>query len=196
MNQSKETPSLTNQHTTLHTDIMIDIETASTQNNAVILSIGIVAFNVYDPTVKREELEILIDKKDGDNLGLHTCENTMKWWEQQKKEAIDKAFNEEPRFTTKEGLTQLLSFCKSFPKCKRYWCQGINFDPIVLENAFKCTSVEVPWKFYQLRDSRTIKDLLSYVSIKKPESAHSAIADCNYQIDILHYVYKRLRLTK
>jgi len=176
----------------IYTDVMIDIETTSTKYNAAILTIGFVFFNVHNKNVERKEYELLLNKSDSDDLGLHTCENTMKWWSTQNEIARKRAFEDGPRISLLEGLTILKNECIKY-KCKRYWCQGINFDPIVLEHAYSLLQLTPPWKFYQLRDSRTVKDMVINIPISKPLDAHSAIADCNYQIDVVHYVYSVLQ---
>jgi hypothetical protein len=174
------------------TDVMIDIETTSTKNNACILSIGVVAFNLFSTLDENNinSLELLIDKKSCDDIHLHTCENTMKWWSIQKPEVRKRAFEDGPRLTIKDALVQLSEFCKKI-KCKRYWSQGINFDYIVLENAYTQLNLSPVWKFWQLRDSRTIQHMLTDIP-SKPEDAHDAISDCKHQIKVIQYVYNKL----
>ena len=173
------------------TDIMIDIETASTKNNACVLSIGVVAFNLYTISEDNiDSLELLIDKKSCDDIHLHTCENTMKWWSIQKPEVRKRAFEDGPRLSIRDALVKLNDFCKKY-KCKRYWSQGINFDYIVLENAYNQLNISPVWKFWQLRDSRTIQHMLTDTP-NKPEDAHDAISDCKHQIKVIQYVYNKL----
>jgi hypothetical protein len=186
--------------TTSYTDVMIDIETTSTQNNACILSIGVVAFNLYNISLSGEsedkKLELLIDKKSCDEIGLHTCPDTMKWWSNQSISVKKRAFEDGPRISIKDALLKLSEFCKKY-KFKRYWAQGINFDYIVLENAYSYCGLKeyITWKFYQLRDSRTVRFLVDVVP-EKPKDAHDAIADCKYQIEMIQYVYIKLGLIK
>lgn len=172
------------------TDVMIDIETASTKYNACILSMGIVAFNLYSLSDNTDSLELLIDKKSCDDLNLHICENTMKWWSTQKPEVRRRAFEDGPRLNIKEALIKLNDFCKKY-KFKRYWSQGINFDYIVLENAYTQLNMNPSWKFWQLRDSRTIQHMVSDTP-NKPEDVHDAISDCKHQIKVIQYVYNKL----
>jgi hypothetical protein len=186
----------------MFTDVMIDIETTSTQTNAVILSIGAVAFNLYNPELDNKSLndsenngiELLIHKNSCDEIGLHTCEETMKWWNNQSEIVRKRAFLDEPRINIKDGLLKLSEFCEKY-KFKRYWAQGINFDFVVLENAYNVCNIKnkIVWKFYQLRDSRTIRFMVDTVP-EKPIDAHNAIADCKYQINMIQYVYRKLGL--
>ena len=177
-------------------DIMIDIETTSTKYNACIVSIGVVAFNVYDSKLKQKELEIFVDKDSCDKLNLHTSQETMDWWSSQDENIRKKIFESQPRLDIKDALIALTNFCNSF-NARRYWCHGINFDPIVLENAYEKCELTPPWKFFQLRDSRTIKQLLTLNelnSIPKSVNCHDSIEDCRNQINILHFTYKKFKI--
>lgn len=177
----------------MYTDIMIDIETASTEYNAVILSIGAVCFSLDSPQLPYESIELLIDKEDGDRLGLHTSEDTLKWWNTQPKEVYEHAFIHGPRLSTKDALLQLNAFIERYPTIKQYWCQGINFDPVVLETSYKTCGLSCKWKFYQLRDSRTMQYILPKLPFSKPKDAHTPVADCLYQIKMLTYVWNEIK---
>lgn len=172
---------------------MIDIETASTECNAVILSIGAVCFSLSTQDYIGDSIELLIEKEDGDKLGLHTSQDTLNWWSKQPKEVYEQAFIKGPRVSTKEALTQLNLFIEKYPTIKQYWCQGINFDPVVLESAYKACGLVPKWKFYQLRDSRTIQYLLPKLPFSKPKDAHTPVADCLYQIKVVQYVLQTLK---
>ena len=176
-------------------DVMIDIETTSTKYNACIVSIGVIAFNVYDTKIKQKELEIFVNKESCDRLDLHTSEETMQWWSSQDENVRKKIFESQPRFDIKEALIILSDFCQSL-NVRRYWCQGINFDPIVLENAYEKCGLTPPWKFFQLRDSRTVKQMLTLKDIDSipKNNCHDSIEDCRNQINILHFAYKKFNL--
>lgn len=176
----------------MYTDIMLDIETASTEYNAVILSIGAVCFSIGNTDLPSPAIELLIDKEDGDRLGLHTSEETLKWWNTQPKEVYSHAFIDGPRVSTKEALLGLNEFISTYPTIKQYWCQGINFDPVVLENAYKKCGLAPKWKFYQLRDSRTVQHLIPSLPFSKPKDAHTPVADCLYQIKVVQHVLRSL----
>jgi hypothetical protein len=58
-----------------------------------------------------------------------------------------------------------------------FWSQG-NFDYIILENIYKMLDMNVPWKFWQIRDSRTLFDICN-INIKNinSEGLHNALSD-------------------
>lgn len=173
---------------------MIDIETASTEYNAVILSIGAVCFSLQNPGLPPVTFEVSIDKEDGESLGLHVSQDTLDWWKKQPQEVYNHIFLNTEKVSTKEGLTQLHSFLARYPTIKQYWCQGINFDPVVLETAYKACGMLPKWKFYQLRDSRTVQYLIPRIPFSKPKDAHTPVADCLYQIKMVRYVYQQLNI--
>ena len=68
-------------------DIMIDLETLSTRNDAVILTIGAVKFNINKELDKTKQLYMRINLQSCKNLKMHTDRSTVKWWKEQSKEA-------------------------------------------------------------------------------------------------------------
>lgn len=177
--------------TSKYTDIMIDIETTDTKPTSGILSIAVVAFNVNESTIDSKSLEILINSSEIEKYGLTKSSSTMEWWMKQKEEVRNRAFLDGNRKELPEALTLLNNFCKEV-KPFRYWSQGINFDFVILENAMDKCNIVPYWKFYELRDSRTVQNLLPRIPIEKPRNAHNAVEDCVYQIKVLHYVYSKL----
>ena len=173
-------------------DVMVDIETLSTEYNACIIAIGAVKFNLYNPNVERVSIELLIDTK-SQNSDFHISKETIDWWFRQSQEVREHVFSSEPRLSIREAFIKLNDFCKG---CSRYWANG-NFDYVVLENAMKSLNKEPAepinpvWKFWQIRDVRTIADLCKDIP-KKPVNAHSPVVDCNHQIDVLHFVYNKI----
>jgi len=175
----------------MFTDVMIDIETASTKYDACILSIGIVKFNLFDSSKEREELELLIFLDSSIEAGLRVSDDTMNWWKKQDIKVYNHVFIEEPRLSLKDALERMNKFL-SQSTLERYWSQG-SFDYVILENALEKLEMTPVWKFYQIRDSRTLSQLISILP-KKPTNAHNAIVDCNYQIDVVLSVYDQLKL--
>lgn len=171
-------------------DVMIDIETLSTVTDAAILSIAAVKFDPFNPTEQNyEEFQCFIDIEDCKAKGLTISEDTMAWWETQPPEVKKLNFESEPRLKLSDALSQLTSFCRGV---KRYWCQGMNFDPVVLESAYKRVDMKPEWKFWEWRDSRTVSRLVHFTNLpKKPKTAHTAIEDCNYQIQIVQMVFEK-----
>lgn len=167
-------------------ETMIDIETLSTEPNACILTIGAIKFNRNDNIIEIDKMEKFYKKIDIESckkLKLHIDKKTIKWWEQQSESAKKEAFEGDDR----ESLDKVLDELSIFVKDSKYiWANSINFDTVILENAYKKSKKEIPWKFYNLRCCRTVYDLgnVSLKNISKT-TEHHALLDCYNQITAL-----------
>ena len=70
------------------------------------------------------------------------------------------------------------------------------FDFIILENAYKICNLLVPWKFWSLRDCRTVYDLANTKLSSIGETKHNSLDDCYNQILCLRKSLKKLKLVK
>ena len=70
-------------------------------------------------------------------------------------------------------------------KNKVVWCNGASFDFPILSNAFLAVGKNAPWAYYNQRDFRTLKNMVSRDDFDKlkvaPMVAHSALADAAAQ---------------
>ena len=182
-------------------EIMIDIETLSTLPNARILTIGAIRFNKFDkiPTINTISLPTFyykIEKTSCDKLNFHTDPETTKWWSRQSKEAQYEVFyDEENRLPIEEVLKSLIDFCKD---CKTFWSHSPNFDYVILENAFRQCGLEIPWKFWNLRDTRTVYDIAG-TNLKKYRMdgiEHHSLYDSYSQILALQDSFVNINLKK
>ena len=173
---------------------MIDIETLSTKPNALILTIGAVKFSRNKDI---EPLEITtnfykrIDIKSCKKLGMDIDNDTVQWWNKQSKDVRYEAIENKDRQNIKDVLIELSQFVKD---CQYIWANSPSFDCVILENAYRLCELEIPWKFWNLRDCRTIYDLgnTSLKSIVK-ETKHNSLEDCYNQILCLNKAYKNLK---
>ena len=172
------------------TDLMIDLETCSTAVNAVICTIGMVAFNIFDPTVTPEKVIIYVDKADCEQLGLDVDPGTMAWWEKQPAEARAEAFDAQPRVKLVDAMKTVNEKSRGII---RFWCQGLNFDAVILESAMKAVNLKPNWKFWQWRDARTVCKMAP--SLPKREGVHhSAVADAEFQVECVKAVFKAFNI--
>lgn len=173
---------------------MIDIETLSTKNNALILTIGAIKFKRYEEFKELKNMEtfyIRVDIKSCKSLNMHVDDKTLEWWESQSEDAKYEVFINKDRNHIKDALIKLSEFLKGH---KYIWANSPSFDCIILENAYVLCGLEIPWKFWNLRDCRTIYDLgkinLKSVSVVK----HNALDDCYNQINALLKSLNNLRV--
>lgn len=174
------------------TDIMIDLETLATSPDATVLTIGAVKFDpfgddVNEPTCQKFYVRVDIDSCD--QLGLAVSDDTVAWWAQQSQEAQDEAFHPDNRVHIVEAMHQLYKFCWG---AKRVWSHGASFDVVICEHIFNKIQKAVPWKFWEVRCTRTLFDI-GINPERPPVLKHHALEDAWNQAVGVQNVYKRLR---
>ena len=177
-------------------DVMIDIETLATSNNALILTIGAIKWDRKKPLKKKDDLDKFyrrININSCKKIGLEINQETLNWWENQDEvvryEALE---NNENRVDIK---TALLEFIEWYGNCKFVWGNGDDFDCVIMTNAFEKCGLSPPWKFWETRYVRTLYDLggvKNYMLKKLDCKAHNAIDDCYKQIYGCKFAIKKL----
>ena len=184
-------------------DVMIDIETLSTNPDASIATIGGIKFKRGTPLPKNlddvqesHKLYIKVDRCSCDDLLLHVDQATLKWWGTQSEEAKQEVFGIEGRVPIRDALITLAEFVRG---TKTVWANSPNFDIVILENAYRRCKLTPPWKFWNLRCCRTAYDL-GGVSLKLmnnskgTKTSHHALGDCADQIRCLYEAYENMGL--
>ena len=176
---------------------MIDIETLSTQSNAIILTIGAIKFDrglIKKELDEMESFYVRINEDSCKKLNMHTDLNTVEWWKKQSKKAKYEVFEHKDRMDIKDALIKLSNFLKGH---NHIWANSPSFDCIILENAYKQCDLDIPWKFWNLRDCRTVYDI-GKVSLNtffdKNKEDHNALNDCYKQILALKTSLKFLNI--
>ena len=156
-------------------NVMVDLETLGTGNNAVIISIGAVEFDVSTGELGREFYGN-IDPQSCVNAGLEIDASTVMWWMQQS-DAARAAFKSH----TNSLITSLQSFSLWYPEGAALWGNGATFDNVLLSNAYRKTNLTQPWKYTHDRCYRTLKSLRRDVKQASFGTAHNALDDAKYQ---------------
>lgn len=191
MNKIKEIPDLK--------DVVIDIETLSTSNNALIISIGMVCFDyktyVNDPEYLLKNSKILyyeIDLEDSQKrYDFDIDVKTIKFWiEQVQKKSI--SFPNVLESTSLETALNELLICDS-DLIESYWAHS-NFDHNILNNACRKLDLEY-FDYRKCRDLRTLEMIGNKFNINrrnikyKPLIPHNALYDATaealYVSDVL-----------
>lgn len=186
------------------TDLMVDIETLSTDPNAAIVSIAGV---VFDP----HKVDLVVeDQKDpnisfyqtvkvgtNDSYGRHISAGTVEWWLTQTPEAIAALTNPTP-LDLKKVMGLFCEWIRSRPtKVTRVWAKSPTFDCTILRNAATAVGHFWPFKYWQERDVRTIEDLAFPNPDLMPSfpagEAHNALDDTfkqALQVQYYHLILK------
>lgn len=157
-----------------HIDITFDMETCATTANAAVMQVAAVAWNraakenpfrsVCDcMTVANTDMESF-----NEHIDLRTCvvdgfdfdQATVKWWANQtdkaKKAVTDGLAEpiEEVFIRFIEWINQVKKDTKAESVC--LWCQGMDFDGAILRNICHKYDLELPFRYQQFRDCRTL----------------------------------------
>ena len=169
-------------------DLMIDIEGLGTAPEATILTIAAQAFDPLASgyyTDKFYYARITLESQESRNID----QGTIEWWATQPAIVRDEAFNEQGRIPLDQALDEL---AKLIWHSNRVWAQGPTYDMTILEHAYKSYGKLQPWKFYRVRDSRTVLSLWPERPV--PPTSHHALEDCKRQIDLLHDALEYLKV--
>lgn len=163
-------------------DVMVDLETLSTQPDAVILSIGAVTF---DPFTKEEPSNPFYTRLTIDDqleMDRHIDETTIAWWGKQSKEAQDAAFGIDGEYDPeRRTLGKAMDlFHKWAFHHEGIWSLGSIFDIIILENVYRQLGKHPAWGFYDIRDVRTMFKLGIDPKMNSTDK-HNSLADAYYQ---------------
>lgn len=175
---------------------MIDLETMGTSPGCAIASIGAVIFNPEKGTVGDTALDkfyAVVDLASCQSVGLTMDAGTVYWWLSQSQKAREALCKEKK--SLQEAL-QALSSWYAQHNAKRVWCHGATFDVPILDAAYRACGIGTPWKFWDVRDTRTIFDLSDVEIQRNTGIHHNALDDSINQADAVCRAYKRLGLAK
>ena len=172
---------------------MIDLETLSTNPNAVILTVGGVKFDPYTHAEPSQGMYFKADVDSQTAMGREVMDETLEWWSRQDKEIKDEAMGDNDRITLEEMIKKINKFAVGVDI---FWCQGPLFDYAILQNLYSQLGKPVPWNFWQIRDSRTLFGLVPRDLNEIRKEAHNALADCHFQAKKVQKVYKQLGIRR
>ena len=176
------------------TDVMIDIETLGKGNDALILSIGAVEFNLR-AGVLGSEFTQRIDVASSQGHGAKLDASTVVWWMQQSDTARKAIGNGRGMMLAEamDSLSRYLYMVAPFSDMKllNVWGNGSTFDISILEDSYKLVGEVEPWTFRNVRDMRTMVDLMGRfgISYGKGPVAHTALADARAQANHLIHLH-------
>jgi hypothetical protein len=163
-------------------NIMLDLETLGTGNNAVIISIGAVLFDkdgISNNTFYRR-----VDPQSCVAAGMKMSVSTVMWWMKQSEEA--RAEFNKPSGHISEVL-QMFSYwvtdnVGNFEE-RKVWGNGATFDNVILDNAYKACMIEKPWPYWGDACYRTLKNLFPEVKMERTGTFHNALDDARSQAE-------------
>jgi len=176
------------------THAMIDIETLGTKPNAVILSVGAIKFDPFNSNEPHDGKHWRLDVDAQTEIDREVNEDTLAWWAKQDPEIQEDAFGESGRTDVYQFMKELNGWLTG---CEAVWCQGPQFDMVILENLFTQFNHHKGWAFWQIMDCRTIFNMMPMDPRKAiQQNLHSADADAYYQAVCVQQTYKHFNVTE
>lgn len=171
-------------------ELMVDLETMSTDSKGAIVSIGAVFFDFESGKIgpkfyEKIELQSCID------AGLVVDASTIYWWLEQEDAARNALLSGKlPLDTVLSNFTKW--FKTNNPKAN-VWGNGATFDNVLLTSAYAAVGIGRPWAYWADRDVRT---LVALSGIKTPRNvagvAHTPVDDCMHQINYCIKAWEKL----
>tara|TARA_A100001011_G_scaffold160819_1_gene169217 strand:- start:1618 stop:2151 length:534 start_codon:yes stop_codon:yes gene_type:complete len=172
---------------------MIDLETLSTNPDAVILTVGGVKFDPHTNMKPYHEMYFRVDVDSQTTQGRHVMDDTLDWWAKQPVDIREEALGDKDRV----GLDNMIKKINKFSVgVDVFWCQGPLFDYAILQNLYTQLGHPVPWQYWQIRDSRTLFNLVPRDKNEKRVGLHNALSDCIFQAKKVQKIYRQLGLEK
>ncbi len=148
---------------------MIDLETMGQKGNAAIIAIGAVYF---DNNGLGDEFYVLVDIQSCVDIGMEIDASTVMWWMKQSDEARS-AFSDKSSsiFLALDHLREFMGSSSVL------WGNGSDFDNVILANAYDKLNQQLPWKFWNSRCYRTMKNMFKDVKMVREGVHHNALSD-------------------
>ena len=167
--------------------LMIDLEGLATGPDTTILTIAAQAFDPFGSGYYDQHYYARVTLESQENRSID--DGTIAWWATQPEHAREEAFGEQDRIPLDQALDEL---ARLIWHSKLIWAQGPTYDMNILEHAYKSYGKALPWKYYQVRDSRTVFSLWPEQPI--PPTSHHALEDCRRQIGMLQTTLQHLNV--
>lgn len=171
--------------------VMIDLETLGVTPQAPVVAIGGCRFSPDTGEISPLNLYVKVDVEDA-LRGRTLSPSTFKWWMQQSDAARQEVVNGTAAMA--EALAMLTDFCT--PETI-VWGNGATFDISILEDLYRQYMMDLPWKFYNVRDVRTVVDLaspiMSVYDFAFDGVKHNALDDAKFQAKYVSAMWQALR---
>lgn len=164
-------------------DIHIDLETLDTVPKAKVTQIGIVAFDrELETIVFQLRFDLVLEPQEKRTISI----DTLRFWAQQDPvKFYDTLSGYMYPEMALQKIADQINGLQANPDEVTVWGNGATFDISILEDLYRDNGIQVPWKFWQIRDCRTVVDLARMIGIEKPEpdpnKVHDPLYDAEFQ---------------
>ena len=173
---------------------MIDLETLGTSADTVILTVGAIKFDPLTDADPYADMYHRLNVDQQTDLGRTIDESTIEWWGKQDPEIWEEALGDDNRIDVDDFIRDLQKWVVGVDVI---WAQGYGFDITILDHLLLSKGHNLPWNFWNVRDSRTLFQLMPKDPRKALNfAAHNALEDCRAQAKCVQYCYRELGIQK
>jgi hypothetical protein len=171
--------------------VMLDLETWGTLPGSALRSIGAVTFSPYGEPHDEKTFYANIDRASCEAAGLLIELDTVAWWLNQSA-AAQARLNDNCR-SLREVALEFAVWWRQIG-ATYVWSNGANFDEVLWRVACRRLGLDVPWKYCNVRDTRTCWHLarLNHKAVPFEGTEHDAIADARHQAKCVMQAYAKL----
>jgi len=168
--------------------VMIDLETLDTTVTARIVAIGAIVFNP-NTGLRGDKFYWRVHHKSQTNRTK--SKSTIEWWKQQGPEVRKQL---KGNILLKDALEEFEWF---LPDNVIVWGNGATFDISILEHAYLQCGLDIPWKFYNVMDCRTVRKLYEEkrggLDQNFSGTKHHALDDAIFQAGYISKMWRTLK---
>ena len=175
--------------------IMIDNETFGTRKNAVVVSVGAVAFDLDGTIDINGGLHYALNVDEQLAAGRSMNASTLKWWLEQ---------SESARGAQMDQAVSVSYFLDRFDYFVRdrtggsgkIWCKGANFDIALLDSLYEHAGRKRPYAYNALGDTRSFEKFYTLADNPPDGVYHDALSDAVWQAQQLQNLCRRMGWTE
>lgn len=172
-------------------DISFDLETFGTKQGSYISAIGVAKFDIRTGEIQ----DTLYMKTRCPEKEFNIDIATIQWWMKQDERAREEIYD-----ANRMHIYEALKLIEEFVGAKSFvWGNGAAFDIALLESAFEkmFPVFEIPWKFWNVQDMRTIVNVAEYLGFNKKRvpregDHHNALHDAIHQAKIISQAFQTI----
>lgn len=168
--------------------VMIDLESLSTDLNAMVLSLGMVFFSPRHDEEEKIYLTILPESWEAEGLSPDIRLDTIEFWK--RPDNINHVPAVGDGMTVRQAMQFFSDACKAKPNLEVYWAKGPDYDYGVLAYWLRALSIDIPFQYWERKDLRTALYMGRHhgVIVPKPPVKHHALLDAETQLKQLRLV--------
>lgn len=171
-------------------NLMIDIETFGTDNDAVVVSIAAIPFT-HDKIGEKIYFNVLPISSQLE-MGRNIAQETWNWWSERSVNPVSKPTLGNLLLPYMIELSSFILDVMDDNPDFRIWSNPPQFDIAIIEDLYQSVDLKPVWNHNHQCDVRTVKKSLGKERMADivNEDPHNPVKDCEYQIKLVQRFLK------